>query len=56
MAAPRILRFILLFLTLSFDECIKIDEIRASVTDEEQKPGSRLKLYGTLQYLKFSEN
>jgi transposase len=37
MAAPRTLRFILLFLTLSFDECIKIDEIRASVTDEEQR-------------------
>jgi len=37
MAAPRTLRFILLFLTLSFDECLKIDEIRASVTDEEQR-------------------
>jgi hypothetical protein len=36
MAALRILRFILLFVTLSFDECIKL-EIRDSVTDEEQR-------------------
>jgi transposase len=35
-AAPGTLPFILLFLTLSFEECLKIDEIRTSVTDEEQ--------------------